>query len=561
MKVWRIWLVFFTIILLFAGVVARLFYWQFIATTSLRVKAVSQYTEKRTLVSKRGEIITQDGSVLVTNQPTYLVFAEPHRVEDRYEFSRLVSPILNLEEKKIVDTLSNPNQKWVSLVKQAGSETKQKLETLQLMGIGFEPSTKRFYPEASMAAHVLGFVGQDSGGEARGYFGLEGFYNKELSGKNGVIVREKDARGVPILIGQSEEVKPEDGRTLTLWIDRSIQHIAQKRLLEGMRKYGASEGTVIIMDPKSGGILAMASYPNYEPERYSEYNDTIYKNPAVAESYEPGSTFKPLIMAAAINEKTLSSQTTFDETGPVTIGEYSIKTWDEKYHNTISMVDVLRYSSNVGMVFVQRQLGKTGIVQYIKEYGFGEKTNVDLEEESSPELRSSTTWGEIDYATAAFGQGIAVTPLQLTRAIGAIANEGNLMEPMVVKEFIDKSGKSVVQKPRTVRQILRKETVKEITDMMVAAVKYGEAKWAAPKGYKVAGKTGTAQIPVQGHYDEKRTIASFVGFAPAYDPKFVMLVVLREPKTSQWGSETAAPLFFTIVKDMFSYLGIAPTNE
>ncbi len=201
------------------------------------------------------------------------------------------------------------------------------------------------------------------------------------------------------------------------------------------------------------------------------------------------------------------------------------------------------------------------MLRYIKDYGFGEKTNIDLEEESSPELRSPESWTEIDYATSSFGQGIAVSPLQVVRAVGALANGGMLMEPHLVKEFHDSSGKVVKQKSKSVKQVISKDSAKEIKEMMIAAVKYGEAKWAAPKGYRIAGKTGTAQVPVSGHYDPDKTIASFVGFAPADDPKFVMLVIINQPKSSIWGSETAAPLFFQIAKDIFSYMGIPPSDR
>jgi cell division protein FtsI/penicillin-binding protein 2 len=266
-------------------------------------------------------------------------------------------------------------------------------------------------------------------------------------------------------------------------------------------------------------------------------------------------------MSAAINENLANAQTIVNESGPVTIGEYTIRTWNDSYHGPITATQILQYSSNVGMVHVSRILGKEREIKYIKNYGIGQQTNVDLQEESSPEMRPVSSWVDIDYATASFGQGIAVTPLQLVRAIGAIANGGALMEPKVVKEIVDKRGKKVEIKPNKVRQIITTDAARQIKDMMIDAVKFGEAKWARPKGYKVAGKTGTAQIPVAGHYDPTKTIASFVGFAPADNPRFVMLVILNQPQSSEWGSETAAPLFFTIAKDLFAYMGIAPTGD
>jgi cell division protein FtsI/penicillin-binding protein 2 len=558
----RIWLIFTLISLLYLGIFFRLFYWQILRAQELKVKALSQYAEKVVLQPSRGIITASDGSPLVLNQSSYLVYAEPHRIEDKVGFSRQIALVLrDIPETKILESISLPERRWVAIQRKISDSKKKELEKLKLKGLGFQASTMRLYPEASMAAHLLGFVGQDLAGNDTGYFGLEGYYNRELSGKAGFLLEERDGKGAPLLIGEGEKVEPENGRTLVLWLDRSIQFIIEKRLLEGLKTYGAMAGTVIVMDPKTGGILGMASFPNYDPFLYASFDEGLYKNPAVASSYEPGSTFKPLIIAAAMNEKRIDAHTTYNETGPVRIGEYTIRTWDDKYRNTMTMTDVLKYSSNVGMVFVSRQLGKSDLLKYIKAYGFGEKTNIDLEEELSPSLRPSATWKEIDCATASFGQGIAVTPLQLIRAMAALANEGRLMQPRVVKEFRDSSGKVVVVKPREIGQVVSKDTAILLKEMMVSSVKYGEAKWAAPKGYRIAGKTGTAQIPVAGHYDKDKTIASFVGYAPADNPVFVMLVILHEPKTSQWGSETAAPLFFQIAKDLFSYLGIPPTNN
>lgn len=554
----RVHVIFIAIVLLYIGIFVRLFYWQILQGDGLRVSAAVQHATHMNISPKRGEILTSDGSALVVNQPSYYIFAEPDLITQKDVFANRVAPLIGKTSQELFTEITTPGKKWVSLKRNADQTVKKSLEDLDVSGLGFQPTSMRYYPEASMAAHLLGFVGQDDLSHDRGYFGIEGYYNRELAGKDGSMLMERDAKGGQILIGEASRVEPEDGRSLVLWLDRSIQYIVEQKLKESMFKYGAKEGSVVVMDPKTGGILAMASYPNYDPSKYQEFDKELYKNPIVAESYEPGSTFKPLIVSAGVNEKVIQGNTTFVESGPIQIGEYSIKTWNEEYHGTITMTEVLKYSSNVGMVFIQRLLGNERIVDYIKSFGFGEKIGIDLEEDSSPLLREKGAWTDIDYATASFGQGIAVTPLQLVRAVGAIANDGWLMEPQVVKEFKDKDGKVVRNKIKKVRQVISAEAARHAKDMMVTAAKYGEAKWAAPKGYKVAGKTGTAQIPVEGHYDKDKTIASFVGFAPADDPKFVMLVVLTEPKSSQWGSETAAPLFFSIAKEIFNYLGIAP---
>jgi len=553
---WRIWSVFSLFLVCFLLITGRLFYWQILSGPRLKAEAASQHFLEMTLPSERGTIKTSDGYALVMNKAAYLVYAEPKNITDIPTYFKTVSQILEMPEATVSAMITQPNRVWVPIAHKVDNEKVEKLRATTLTGIGFEKEPKRYYPEASMAANLLGFVGQDQNGNDKGYFGLEGYYNRELQGKTGSMTIEKDVSGAPILVGESLRVEPKDGSTLHLWVDRTIQNIAETKLIQGIEKYGAKEGSVVIMDPKTGGILAMASYPSYAPAKYEEYERELYKNPIVASTYEPGSTFKALVLAAAIDAGVIKADTIFDESGPVEVSGYSIRTWNDEYHGPITMTKVLEHSSNVGMVFAEKKLGKDKFVKFIKDVGFGTITNIDLEDETSPDLRSDDDWKEIDLATASFGQGIAVTPLQMVRATAAIANGGWLMEPHMVKTIESAEGKKTEIKPKKIRQLFSASTAEIVSEMMVSAVDNGEAKWAKPKGYRIAGKTGTAQIPVAGHYDDKKTIASFVGFAPVDDPKFVMLVTLREPSSSQWGSETAAPLFFTIAKDIFLYLGI-----
>lgn len=547
---------FFVIAAFFGVSVVRLFYWQILMGPRLQLEASSQYNLTFTLPASRGTVHTSDGSPVVLSVPAFLVFAQPAHITDMNEFARRVSPILSLQERDVVAQISVPDRYWVPLVRKVDSATVDRLKALAIDGLGFEPVSQRYYPEASMAAQMLGFVGLDQNGNDKGYFGLEGYYDRELRGKDGRRQIEKDVRGAPILVGEEKRIPASDGRSLELWIDRSFQQIVQKRLSDGIQKYGAKEGSVIALDPNTGGVLAMAAYPDYIPGQYQMYDKELYKNPVVAGTYEPGSTFKVFVMAAALNEGVVRADTTYDESGPVRVGEYQIRTWNSEYRGTQTMTEAIQHSSNVGMVFVQKKLGKDKFLRYIRDFGFGRPTGIDLEEESSPDLRPESDWREIDLATASFGQGIAVTPIQMAQAVGAIANGGWLIEPHVVR-YIRGNGKTVELKGKRTK-VIEKEAASVMTEMMINAVDNGEAKWAKPKGYRIAGKTGTAQIPVAGHYDEKKTIASFVGFAPADNPQFVMLVTLREPTSSPWGSETAAPLFFDIARDVFMYKNILP---
>ncbi|MFZ5535428.1 MAG: peptidoglycan D,D-transpeptidase FtsI family protein [Patescibacteria group bacterium] len=542
----------------FSLVIMRLFYWQIISGARLQKAAANQHFIQFTVPAARGEILDSKYAPIVVNQPAYVVYGEPRTITDVRDFSEKVAKILGLDPVKMATDLSDTSRVWVPFAHKVELPVVTELKALQLSGLGFEKEPKRFYPEASTAAHLTGFVGSDVNGSDKGYFGLEGYYDRQLRGIDGSRRLEKDAHGAPILISQEDRISPEDGRTLVLWMDKVVQQIVERRLKEGMERYGAKEGNIVVMDPSTGGILAMAAFPNYDARNFSAFDKSLYKNPIVGSSFEPGSTFKALIMASAIDENLVEPDTVMDEDAPVEVGPYKIRTWNNQYHGKITMTQVLEYSSNVGMVYVAKKLGKDKLIGAIKKYGFGKITRIDLEDEASPDLRADKEWGEVDQYTASFGQGIAVTPVQMVRAIAALANGGKLMEPHVVKEIREATGKTITIPPKTVQQVLKPETARIVTEMMVAAVDNGEAKWAKPKGYRVAGKTGTAQIPIAGHYDATKTIASFVGFAPADNPRFVMLVTLRETTSSPWGSETAAPLFFTIARDLFTYWGIPP---
>lgn len=556
-------------LLLLAGVTLRLFYWQIFMGDWLKASAENQHFESISLPAIRGQILSSDGFALAGSQPTFLLFAQPQTLSEKakVELSIILSKILSIDKPQELELKNEfleklkKNLYWVSLYKNLNTVTKKKIEGLNLKGVGFEESTKRFYPEGSSSAHILGFVGSNQRGEDQGYFGLEGFYNGELKGVPGQIRQEKDAFGLPILFGSFLGRSGQNGKTLELNIDRSVQFIVENTLKASLEKYGAKAASAVVMDPKTGAILALASFPNYDPGSFTSFPKDFYKNPVVADQYEPGSTFKVLVMSAALNEDLVKPDTTCDNcSGPVQIGGFDLRTWNNKYIPNISMTDTIIHSDNTGMVFVGKKLGLDKFYDYFKNFGFGKTTGIDLQDEFSPDLRSKNSWREIDLATASFGQGIAVTPIQMITAVSSIANGGYLMEPHIVKSIKDENGGVYEIKPKIARQVLKEPAAKLMTEMMVKAVDEGEAKFARPKGFKVAGKTGTAQIPVAGHYDPNKTIASFVGFAPADNPKFVMLVRFDQPTSSIFGAETAAPAFFEIAKRLFIYYKIAPTE-
>lgn len=532
----------------------------------LSVRAEQQHTVSSRIEAPRGSIFSSDGALLGSNKPSFLLFGLPKTVKDADEVALKLATVIVADPKDMQAKREELRSKllqdlyWVILEKSVGIGLKKKIEELNIEGVGFDSKMSRYYPEASSAAHVLGFVGADVVGVQTGYFGVEGFYNGQLKGVGGILTEEKDATGLPILMGKFLKKEAQKGHDLVLNIDRTVQYMVEKILKAGVEKYGAKSGSVVVMDPKTGAILAMASFPNYDPNNFASFPREYFRNPIVADSYEPGSTFKVLVMAAAINEGLVKPDTKCDScSGPVQISGYTIRTWNNKYREELTMTDAIVHSDNTGMVFAGKKLGVDKLYEYIRNFGFGTLTGVDLQDESSPNIRRKDEWREIDLATASFGQGIAATPIQIVRGVAALANGGRLMEPQIVKE-IREGDKITRVSPRVVRQVVSEEAASQVTSMMVDAVAKGEARVFAPRGFKIAGKTGTAQIPVAGHYDPTKTIASFVGFAPAEDPKFVMLVRYQEPTSSIFGAETAAPTFFAIAKELLAYYNIAPTE-
>ena len=548
----------------FIAIALRLFYCQAVDSSSLIEAAENQHWVSMDIPAKRGEIFASDNFPLVNNSQSYLLYASiPDLAEEPKKIIQKISLVLGEEENSttsaiIEERLNRDDLVWVPLKRRLSLGKKNAIEELGISGLGFEAEGERGYPEGSISAYITGFVGSGLDGNDKGYFGLEGYYDLELRGQPGYLRREKDPRGKPILIGKSQEEKAKPGRDIVTTIDRAVQYLVNQKFTTGLNRYGSKSGTVIVMEPTTGEIIAMDSKPNYDPSNYWDYPQEMYQNPSVASSFEPGSIFKILVMAAALDAGVISPETTctFCQ-GPKEIGEYTVKTWNNEYYPNSTMTEVIQHSDNVGMVFAIQKLGFDRAYKYLQNFGIGTPTGIDLEEESSPSLRDENGWAEIDLATASFGQGVALTPIQMIKAASALANQGKIMRPFIAKKVV--SDDEIIEiEPKMEGQVIKPSTAKVITEMMVNAVDKGEAKWAKPKGYRIAGKTGTAQIAIAGHYDEKKTIASFIGFAPADRPKFIMLVSLREPTSSQWGSETAAPLWFDIARELFSYWEIPP---
>lgn len=562
-----------TFFLLFLGLIIRLSYWQIVMGQTLSEKAQGQYNSATVTSAPRGNILASDGSFWVLRNSIWQISANPKLLDEKPQIiSGKITPFLvddpqntatvSGEVQKISTLLSKNNTSWVLLANKVKDAAKKNIEALGIKGLTFTEQEGRFYPEASAAAQLLGFVGKDESGEDIGYFGLEGYYNLPLSGKPGFVGQEKDAKGVPILLGGSKQVSAINGVDLVTSVDKRIQLLVEKNLSDGITKYGAIGGSVTVMDPFTGEILAMASLPSYDPAKYWEYSDALFKNPIISDTFEPGSILKPIVMAAGLDGNFVDPDTQCDICdGPLNVDGFQIKTWNNKYKPNITMDEVIVNSDNVGMSFVGQKIGANNLYDYLQKFGIGVNSGIDLQGEASPALRKRGTWSNVDLDTASFGQGVAVTGIQMVRAISAIANGGYLPSPHVIREIRGDGWQEKTSFSSTQR-IISEKAAGEAAEMMVHAANFGEAKWTKIPGFNnVAAKTGTAQIPVAGHYDATKTNHSFIGFAPVSHPKFVMLVTLQSPTTSPWAAETAAPVWYSIARDLFPYLGIQPGDR
>ncbi len=565
--------------LLFTIVLGRLFYWQVIRGNALQAAAESQYSALDKITFSRGRIFTADNYLLVGNQTVYRLFLEPKLFTQNPESTaQQITPLLlddyeeytqatdsavretlaaNIEQT-LSEKLAQTDKSWVLLKSKISDETRQKLSQQNISGLGFDPYEVRYYPEASMAAHVTGFVGKNEDGQDTGYFGIEGALDKELQGRTIKTQAEKDAFGLNLFFSQPNPSADTPGRDVVLTIKRDIQSVLEAQLKKGVEQYGAQSGEIIVMEPKTGKILGLAAYPHYDQAHFYDYDPSLYKNPALANTYEPGSTFKTLTVSAGINEGVITPDTECPIcTGPIQIGQYQIKTWNQVYNPNITMTGALEKSDNTAMVYVARLLGKEKFIEYLHRFKIGDEIHIDLQEDTTTPMRQK--WGDIDLATNSFGQGISTNSLQMVRAVGTIANQGIMVRPTIIEKVVEPSTqKEMIPEAIAEGEVISAQTAKTVTEMMIASAAHGEAQWVASKTYNIAGKTGTSQVPIEGGYDPTKTIASFIGFAPAYDPKFVMLVKLNEPSTSPWAAETAAPLWYDVANKLFLLMDIQP---
>lgn len=483
-----------------------------------------------------------DGAYLVaTNKKFPLAYIIPASVANPVTAMDKLSAILGLKTDTLSSAFNSKSSSARVIARRLTDAQVAAVNALNMKGVGVKYETDRYYPDGPLLATVLGFLGYGDNGRA-GQYGVEAYFNNELSGA------AQSAADAP---------RPAD---IVLTIDRNIQLIAEKKLDEVLLKWHASGGTVIIEEPKTGKILAMADRPGFDPNSYSSANPSMFINQGVQGMFEPGSSFKPVTMAAGLDTGKVTPTTTFTDPGVIDIAGYKIHNFDNQAHGTVTMTTVLEKSLNLGAAFVEGLLGQENFLNYIVNLGFGQKTGIDLPAESNGDIGNLYSGRQINFVTASFGQGIAVTPLQLINAYSALANGGKLMKPYVVDHINYEGGKTETAKPEVVAIPISEKTSQKIKGMLVSVVDKGFDK-ARIKGYDIAGKTGTAQI-ADGHggYEEGVFIHDFLGFAPASDPRFVILIKMDRPKGITFAADSLSPTFREIAAYLLNYYNIPPTR-
>jgi cell division protein FtsI/penicillin-binding protein 2 len=522
------------------------------------------------LTIPRGTVLDRDGELLIGEQYFYAISATPLHLdgEDRALIAATLSELIGLDRVEVEQLLlDNQERQFVLLARDVSLAQGEKVENFikklddenripPFQYVHVSPRPSRYYAQGSLASHLLGFVDA----ERQGYYGVEGYYDRFLY-RDGVGLQGKNPAGIEELAPNLRQFLPSvAGKDLILTIDRTIQWIAEEELQAAIKKYEAQSGSIIIMEPQTGAILGLANTPNFDPNAFGSVPFNRHTNPAISAQYEPGSIFKIFTMAAGLDTRVIAPSTVFTDSGTITLGGRIFFNSNRGAVGRLDATDALARSNNIVTVQVASRLGTERFYQYLQRFGFGQPTEIDLAGEVTGLLKfpGSEEWSLSDLGTNGFGQGLAVTPIQITAAAAAIANGGQLMRPHVVQTRIA-GDKLIHTEPVVVRRTLDEQTTRALTEMMVEVVESGAPAAKVP-GYNIAGKTGTAQIPTQQGYTEDETIVSFVGFAPADDPQFVILVKLDRPNPaiSQWAAYTAAPTFAKVARRLFEHLNIPP---
>ncbi len=556
-----------------AMIVLKLFSLQIVDHAAYVALAEGQHEIFEELFPKRGDILFQDYQegvpvTAATNQRLAFIYADPRNVEDPKQTAEALAGIFAFTPEKteaLITRLSVKTDPFEPIEREVEDDVLEKVKALKLSGVHWVSEDGRLYPEGGTGGHILGFVGGNDDGTRTGKYGLEGYFEDVLSGTPGFLRSERDISGRLIAVGDRAFTPAVDGADVVLTVDRTIQYTACSALQRAVQRHGADGGSVIVLEPSTGRILAMCGVPDFDPNNFGEVDSIqTFNNPAIFGSYEPGSIFKAFTIAAGIDAGAILPSTTFTDTGSLLLDDWPkpIANAEGKVYGTIDMTTALEESVNTGMIFAMRAAGQETFTQYVKNFGFGVKTGIELETESSGTIASLDLGPEIYAATASFGQGITVTPLQVAAAYGALANGGILKQPYIVEEIRHPDGTVESRKPIDIRRVISAKTSRLIGAMLVSVVENGHGKRAGVPGYYIGGKTGTAQVARNDGlgYDLDNTIGSFAGFGPIEDPKFVIITRIDNPRDVKWAESTTAPLFGEIAAFLVNYFEIPPTR-
>lgn len=487
----------------------------------------------RRIPAERGLVYDRDGEPLAFNALQYGVGISPNLVSDPRRLATELALVLEEDEFDLYQTMTS-DENWVLIARPIQAEQGQAIADLDEISITIEPIPRRFYPQGSLAGHVIGFVIEDG---LKGAMGVEGSYNDTLAGR----ILDQTVSNIPFDL-PVEDPTEQRGQDVVLTIDRDIQFWVESELQLAINETGSTRGTIIVMDPNNGDILAMASYPEFDPNNFIDIEDPdLLRNPAISDVYEPGSVMKVLTVASALEKGTISPGWTYNDQGRLELGGIVIENWDNNAYGVVDVSQVLIRSLNIGASTISLEMGTDNFYSMMRSFGLGQATGIDLfaEESGIIKVPGDSDWSESDLGTNSFGQGVSVTPLQMITAFAAIANDGIMRQPRIVKQIITEDGIQEAQ-PITIRRVISAETADIVTDMMVRTVNEGVPQAILP-GYTIAGKTGTAEIPTAIGYEDD-SIVTFIGFLPADDPEVVVMVKLDRPD-GYWGSQVAAPVF------------------
>lgn len=537
----------------------RLVFVQVVQAKKYKTQAQSQRMRCIELAPHRGVIYDRDHKELAISMKTDTVYATPYLIKhkNKVEVAKKLSKILDTDYGELLEKLTRKKCGFVYLARKIDPKKAIAVEKLEIDGIGLIQESKRYYPYKNLAANIIGFVGTEN----KGLSGLELYYDEYLRGMPGKIMTEKDPLGRDIPGGYTKLTPSTNGNSATLTIDKDIQYKAEVELKCCLDQNKAKAGSIIVMNPSSGEIYAIAHMPSFDPNNYAKADVNSYKNRAITDIFEPGSTFKTMIMAAAIEEGVFTPGTWFYVPSTIRVADRVIGEAHPRPAKNYTLTDILKYSSNVGAVTVGMKLGKETLYKYFGIFGLNERTNIDFPGEAQGITPEPSTWTGSTIGTVPFGQGISITPMQLTRAYAAIANQGMMAEPYFLSKVVNTKG-AVVKKVNKEKEkkVVSPQTAREISYMLEEVVKDGTGKSAAIPGYRVAGKTGTAQKPRENGrgYDPGRYIASFIGFAPVEEPQVLVSVIIDEPQEAIYGGAVAAPVFKNIAEFSLHHLKIQP---